>query len=133
MLGVRHPDQIGTVGDFSGDVRPTLDAGNTLRDLFAGNQQAYDEHDPTKILPSRPFPDLGIWLESGVDDTSAVEHQNQIAGLARAAGAQVCIGTMPGGHDFDVWKRSFQLTLPWFSGRLGLTPMPDPMPPECAG
>ena len=134
MLGLRHPDQIVAVGDYSGDLRPNLDPpGDALRDLFGGSQQAYDEHDPTKILPTQQFPGLGVWFESGVDDTVSPAAQNELAKLTRAAGIQTCVGEMPGGHDFDVWKRSFQLTLPWLSGRLGLTPMPDPLPQECTG
>ena len=132
VLSLRNPETIAAAGDYSGTEKPQLDNGDTLRDIFGGNQQAFDEHDPTKILPTEQFPDLGIWFESGVDDTSAVAAQNTVAGLARSAGIQVCIGTMPGGHDFTVWTRAFQLSLPWLSGRLGLTPMPDPLPAECA-
>jgi S-formylglutathione hydrolase FrmB len=133
MLGARHPDQIVAVGDFSGEVRPDVDNGNTLQDLFGGDQAAFDAYDPTKIIPTKQYPNMGIWFESGVDDAGSVAAQNQMAPIARAAGMQVCIGTMQGGHDFTVWTRSFQLTLPWFSGRLGLTPMPDPLPSECTG
>jgi S-formylglutathione hydrolase FrmB len=134
MLALRHPDQVVAVGDYSGDLRPELPPpGDALRDLFNGDQKAFDEHDPTKILPGKQFPNLGVWFESGVDDPVSPSAQNDLAKLTRAAGIQTCVGTMPGGHDFDVWKRSFQLTLPWLSGRLGLTPMPDPLPSECTG
>ena len=67
----------------------------------------------------------------GSTTPAAVAAQNQVAALTRAAGVQTCVGTMPGGHDFTVWTKSFQLSLPWLSGRLGLTPMPDPLPSEC--
>jgi S-formylglutathione hydrolase FrmB len=133
MLAVRHPDAIVAAGDYSGTTKPQLDSGDTLKELFGGDQQKFDSYDPTKIIPGKQFPNLGIWFEAGVDDTGAVAAQNEVAGLARTAGIDVCIGTMAGGHDFTVWTKSFALSLPWLSGRLGLTPTPDPLPAECTG
>ncbi len=131
VLSLRNPDKVVAAGDYSGTVKPQLDSGDTLREVFGGDQKAFDEHDPSKILLKEQFSNLGIWFESGVDDTSAIAAQNQVAALAHKAGIETCVGTMAGGHDFTTWSRSFAVSLPWLSGRLGLTPPPAPVPTEC--
>ncbi len=131
VLSLRHPDEVAAAGDYSGTDKPQLDKGDALQDLFGGDQAAFDAHDPRKILPQRQFPNLGIWFDAGADDSSAIAAQNTIAALARTAGIETCVGTVPGGHDFTVWEQTFERSLPWLSSRLGLTPPPDPYPSEC--
>jgi S-formylglutathione hydrolase FrmB len=132
MLTLRHPDVFTAFGDYSGLSAPELDPpGNALQDLFDGNQQAMDAHDPVKILQAQRFPKTSGWFEVGQSDTEPLADIQALVPEAQAAGIATCLLVRPGAHDFDFWTESLQNSLPWLAWRLGLTPPPTSTPATC--
>ncbi len=125
QLSLRHPDLFSTFGDYSGFSQPTLDPPkDALKEVFGGDQKAYDEHDPTKLLRGQRYPELSGWFEVGEQDPDPLEPTRAVAKQAAAAGIQTCTLIRPGGHDFGFWEQAFRNSLPFLSAKLGLTPMP---------
>jgi len=125
MLPLRHPELFATFGDYSGYSQPTLDPPKqALQEIFHGDQQAYDAHDPTKLLLTRQFPGLSGWFEVGEQDPDPLEPTRGVSKEAAAAGIATCTLIRPGGHDFGFWEDSFRHSLPFLSAKLGLTPLP---------
>jgi len=126
LLALRNPEVFTTFGDYSGYSQPTLDPPKeALKEIFKGDQAAYDAHDPTKILAGRQFPGLSGWFEVGEQDPDPLEPTRAVSKQAAAAGIATCTLIRPGGHDFGFWEDSFRHSLPFLSAKLGLTPMPS--------
>lgn len=125
MLTVRHPDLFSVFADYSGDAQPTLDPpANALKEVFGGDQKAYDAHDPTKLLPKRSFKGTAGWFEVGLQDPDPLPATKSVAQLAAAAGMQTCVLTRTGGHDFAFWVQAFANSLPWISVQLKIADPP---------
>lgn len=133
MLSLRHGDVFPTFADYSGTSQPTLDApGDALRDLFDGDRQAFDAHDPTVLLRTNRYPGLAGWFEVGEQDEQFRADVHRVAEEALRSGMATCVRTRPGGHDFAFWADAFRDSLPWLSARLGLTPVPPEAADVCA-
>lgn len=125
MLPLRHPDLFTVFASYSAEDQPTLDPpGNTLRDLFGGDQRAFDAYDPTKLLAARTYPGLAGWFETGGSDADTLAPIRAIVVQAQRAGIATCSLIRPGNHDFGFWSVALRNSLPWLSAHLGLTPMP---------
>ncbi|MCD2187922.1 alpha/beta hydrolase [Actinomycetospora soli] len=126
MLALRHPTMFHTFGDYAGLEGPRsgdTNAGvaDTVAQLFAGSQQAFDAHEPATILRSTRFPALGGWFEVGTADVDPAQAQAGLVPAARAAGIATCSVLVPGGgHTFDVFAAAFEGSLPWMASRLGI-------------
>jgi enterochelin esterase-like enzyme len=124
-LSLRHPDRFGAFGDYSGLAQPALDPpDDALGDLFGGDQQAMDAHDPTRILATARFPQLAGWFEVGADDSDPRAAIEAVSAQASEAGIATCVLVRPGGHDFGLWHQAFEDSLPWLSQHLGLVTGP---------
>lgn len=129
MLPVRHPDVFSVFGDYSGFSEPTLDPpGDALTDLFSGDQQQFDDYDPTKLIPKQTFPGVSGWFETGSEDPDPLDPTKLVAAQATKAGMTTCLVIRPGGHDFFFWEQAFRNSLPWMSWRLGIAPKPVELP-----
>jgi S-formylglutathione hydrolase FrmB len=125
MLTVRHPDLFSVFGDYSGDAQPVLDPpGNALKEVFGGDQKAYDAHDPTKLIPQKSFKGTAGWFEVGLQDPDPLPATQSVAKQAAAAGMQTCVLTRKGGHDFAFWVQAFANSLPWISMHLKIADPP---------
>jgi S-formylglutathione hydrolase FrmB len=136
MLSLRHPALYPTFGDYSGLTSPTVgeivQPDDTTRALFAGSKAAYAAHDPLALLGAGHYPKLAGWFEVGTADSAPLAAQRTLIPLARKAQITTCAVEIPGGgHDFDVWTKSFLDSLPWLSYRLGLTPAPADLSTTC--
>lgn len=131
MLALRHPDKFTAFGQYGGLVGPRRgdtndDTASILTGLFGGSQQAFAAHEPSTLLTTQRFVDLGGWFEVGADDPEPLAAAQQLVPLAEKAGIATCLVVVPGGgHTFDVWTAAFRDSLPWLSARVGLVP-PDP-------
>ncbi|HEY6531958.1 MAG TPA: alpha/beta hydrolase-fold protein [Acidimicrobiales bacterium] len=127
MLSLRHPQQFVVFGDYSGLSQPTLDPPDTaLADLFGGDQQTMDAHDPTKILAGAHLSGLAGWFEVGESDSQPLEATRAVATQATQAGITACLLVRSGGHDFAFWHQALENSLPWISTQLGLLAPPAP-------
>jgi S-formylglutathione hydrolase FrmB len=127
MLALRHPDLFPTFGDYGGLLGPRTgddnDIGTTVADLFAGDEQAFQAHEPRTLLSRRRYAGTAGWFEMGADDTLTRGSAQELAPLARAAGIETCFVVVPGfGHVGEVWRRALRDSLPWLAARTGLTP-----------
>lgn len=114
VVALRHPTVYGAFGDFSGDPRPNTGPWNTtLHDLFGGSLALSTEYNPYALLRTTHYPKLFAWFETGRHDAAyRVAGMQQLALLARRAGADVVLHTPPGSHTFYFWQQSLQAALP---------------------
>ena len=125
MLPLRHPDLFAVFASYSAESQPMLDPpANTLRDLFGGDQRAFDAYDPTKLLAARSYPGLAGWFETGGSDAETLAPTRAVVAQAQRAGIATCLLIRPGNHDYGFWSVALRNSLPWLSAHLGLTPMP---------
>src|ERR671912_205513 len=108
---LRHPDLFPTFGDYGGLLGPRTgddnDVGTTVADLFAGDEEAFQAHDPRTLLSRRRFAGTAGWFEMGAEDTLTRGSARELVPLARAAGVETCFVVVPGfGHVGEVWRRA---------------------------
>ncbi len=126
QMGLRHPDQFGVVGDFSGDDHPWVSGG--LARLFRGTTpdqllRAEQTYDPRALLAHWHAGNApAIVFASGASDPVLAKMQ-RLVGQAWRDHIQVTLDVFPGGHTFWLWDESFARTLPWIMEHLW---SPDP-------
>ena len=92
-----------------------------MRATFGGDEAAFRAVNPLDVLASRRFPDSAGFLVAGADDGSYRQQAHEIYAATRAAGMDVQLQELPGGHTWRVWAPGLQAALPWLAGRLELT------------
>jgi S-formylglutathione hydrolase FrmB len=134
VLALVHPTVYPTFASFSGFLAPQYhetDLADTVRILFGGSTEAFDRHDPLRLLAGADYHGSAGWFEVGDDDADPLAAAHQLQPAAARAGVATCIRVRPGGHDFDVWSRALSDAFPWLSWRLGLTAEPEHEPATC--
>jgi enterochelin esterase-like enzyme len=119
----KYPELWGNVLDVSGEEYPGADhAAGVLRDVFKGNQKAYDAQKPAVILAQRSYPDtVGIFTVS-TDDRTYMPAAKRVSAAARAAGIQVTYFEVPnGGHGIGALHGGFEEGFAVLYPRLGLS------------
>ncbi|TCN51252.1 S-formylglutathione hydrolase FrmB [Rhodococcus sp. SMB37] len=121
QLATLRPDVYPTFLDMSGQAEPTLgDRTSTIDEVFGGDGAAFDRIDPAYLLAHKRFPDSAGAFVVGADDSEYRPGVEQLAASARAAGMDVHLTELPGGHSYEVWSAGLEKELPWLSQRLGL-------------
>lgn len=122
------PDTYGTFLNFSGQSHPTVvDFKTTVKELFGGDIKAFRQVNAADVLgraaakKSRKYQGNAGWFISGERDGPSQRAQNMLAPLARRAGMQVKVTTVPGGHNYDVWRQAIKDTFDFAAARGGLT------------
>ncbi|MDQ6650352.1 MAG: esterase family protein [Actinomycetota bacterium] len=119
-LGLRHRDQISTILDMSGLVRPTHAGGMTAlfgrradldRVVAANTPEIY-----AKTLPAAP--DMHVWLDSGSGDDEVLPGLTAMNATLRARGIDSGLHLRPGAHTFAVWRPGLRDSLGWASARM---------------
>ncbi len=132
MLSIRHPDVFQTFLDYGGLLGPRSgddnSVGNTVANLFGGDDTAFTAHEPLTILERTRLTGMGAWFEVGTDDAGPLAAQRELVPVTRAAGITTCAVEIAGGeHTFDVWSAAFKQSLLWLAARLqGETEIPCP-------
>jgi enterochelin esterase-like enzyme len=119
----KYPELWGNVLDISGEEYPGADhAAGVLKDIFKGNQKAYDAQKPAVILAQHSYPDtVGIFTVS-TDDSAYKPGAQRIAAAARAAGIQVTYFEVPnGGHVIGALNGGLEEGAAVLFPRLGLS------------
>ncbi|MGI8677992.1 MAG: alpha/beta hydrolase [Jatrophihabitans sp.] len=121
MLALRHTGSYSAFGDLSGLAGPTVkDRGVpslTIKLLFSGSRQAYEQHEPLSLMRLHAYPSLGGWFECGAQDKATHAAQGLLSAAARRAGITVHATTIPGRHSWKVWGPAFRQMLPWLWAR----------------
>lgn len=122
QLASVRPDVYPTFLDISGQAEPTLgDRGRTVQEAFGGDAAAFSRNNPADLLAHNSYPGGAGAFVVGLDDREYRGGIERLADAARAAGMDVHLTELPGGHTFSLWSAALEKELPWLSRRLGLT------------
>lgn len=122
QMAVTAPQVYRTFLDLSGEAEPTLgDHAGTVAAAFGGNEAEFAAVNPLDVLAVRSFPDTAGYLVAGAQDTDYRPQAERVFGACRAAGMDVQLHVLPGGHTFEVWGPGLSGALPWLGDRLGIT------------
>jgi S-formylglutathione hydrolase FrmB/energy-converting hydrogenase Eha subunit A len=122
QLAVNAPDLFGVFVDVSGEDAPTLgDRATTIARAFGGDEAAYTAVNPLDVLAARSFPDTAGYLVAGRDDAQYRPQADRVLAACRAAGMDVSLTELPGGHTWQVWGPGLEGALPWLGTQLGIT------------
>ncbi|GAC1322260.1 MAG: hypothetical protein NVSMB13_00380 [Mycobacteriales bacterium] len=122
-LGLRHREQISTILDMSGLVRPTHAGGMTAlfgrradldRVVAANSPELY-----AKTLPATP--EMHVWLDSGTGDGEVLTGLTAMNATLRSRGLDSTLHLRPGAHTFAVWRPGLRESLAWAAGRMTAT------------
>jgi len=123
QMAVTAPEVYPTFVDISGEAEPTLgDRAATVQAAFGGDEAAFAAVNPLDVLAQRRFPDTAGYLVAGDQDTVYGPQAQRVFDACRAAGMDVQLHVLPGGHTFGVWGPGLEQALPWLATRLGITP-----------
>jgi S-formylglutathione hydrolase FrmB len=108
--------------DISGQEEPTLGSREkTVQKAFGGDAAAFAKVNPKDVMAHTKFPEnKGIFV-GGADDHTYTPQQRALYEEARAAGMDVTLEILPGGHSWQVWKAGLQNNVSWLAAQLGIT------------
>lgn len=108
----QHPDSYGTFLDYSGEFTPNDGQSHksTVKDFFNNDEELFKKRNPADILTgaannsSTDFEHLHGRFVAGTGDKSSQKDLTRLNTLATKVGIQSTYRTVPGGHDFRVWR-----------------------------
>lgn len=122
QLAVNAPEVYRTFLDISGEAEPSLgDHAATVAAAFGGDEAAFAAVNPLDVLAVRRFPDTAGYLVAGAQDGVYGPAAPRVLAACRAAGMDVALHVLPGGHTFEVWGPGLSGALPWLGARTGIT------------
>lgn len=123
MLTLRHPDVYNYFMDLGGELGPEDGPKqHTIDTLFDYSEAAWAAHQPSLLLASHHYDNIGGFFGDGDQDTLNVEDAiAQLSAESKKAGIQSITETIVGAHTFNVWAETFKDALPWLSNRVGAT------------
>ncbi|WP_022884927.1 alpha/beta hydrolase [Glaciibacter superstes] len=122
-FGSKYPDVWGNILDISGDAYAGAeDSDQVLKEIFGGDQAAYDAVKPVNILAAGSYPDTTAIFTVGADDGTFQPDAKAVSDAAAAAGMNTTYYEVPGGdHGVSALNggldKGFELLYP----RLGLS------------
>ncbi|MFE0460967.1 alpha/beta hydrolase [Kitasatospora sp. NPDC058965] len=122
QLGVNAPQVYGSLLDISGQDEPTLGSHQeTVDQAFGGDEAAFDAVDPLHVMARQRFPDTNAAFVAGKSDGEYGPQNQKVYQAALAAGMKATWSTVPGGHDWNVFRAGVSTQLPWLATATGLT------------
>lgn len=122
-----HPEAYGSFLNFSGEAEPTTGKhDDTVNRFFDGSEEAFQAENPATLLTDAAqnhdpkYSHIAGKFISGERDKEARSAQENLSNLAQAAGMDTTVGTVPGGHTFQVWRVAIADTLSWAAERGGI-------------
>jgi hypothetical protein len=99
-FAAKYPSTWGNVLDISGEEYPGAEEPEAnLREVFGGNQAAYDAVKPLNIMKQRTYPDMDAIFTASTDDPVYLDASRRLGAAAAAAGMTVTNYEVPnGGH-----------------------------------
>ena len=122
QLAVNFPDAYPTFIDIAGENQPTVSGGvqSLLDTYFGGDAAAFASQNALDVLKHRTFPDTAGIVVVGKDDDVYADQGRQVYKAAKAAGMDVQLQEVPGGHSWQVWQQGLAGNLDWLCRRLGI-------------
>lgn len=122
------PSSYGTFLDFSGQAHPVIkNLKNTIKELFHGDEVAFRKVNAADVLKraiaekSPKYQGIAGKFITGDADESGCQAQKMLAPLARKAGMEVTADTIPGGHNYEVWRQAMRESFDFAATRGGLS------------
>ena len=116
------PQAYPTFIDVSGERGPTITGGDPaiVKTYFGGDAAACAKVNPWDVLKTTKLPaSTGIIVVGGNDSVYRPQGEEVYQAL-KAAGAQVTLQTLPGGHTWSVWKPGVVNNLDWLMQQYGV-------------
>lgn len=122
QLATNFPDAYPTFIDIAGEAEPTVPQGESqlIKTYFGGDASRFKAQNALDLLAARSFPDSAGIVAVGVDDSVYEPQGQRVYDAAKAAGMDVSIQKLPGGHSWQVWKAGLANNLDWLCRRLGI-------------
>lgn len=121
QLAVNAPGVYGSFLDISGQQEPTLGShGRTVDEAFGGDEAAFDAVDPLHVMARQRFPDTAASFVVGAGDGEFGPQSQKVYQAASAAGMRAQFTSVPGGHDWNVFRAGLSGQLPWLARQTGL-------------
>lgn len=122
QLAVNFPAAFPTFIDIAGENEPTIPGGmqSLLDTYFGGDASAFAAQNALDILMQQSFPDTAGIVVVGKDDSVYNGEGREVYNAAKAAGMDVQLQELPGGHSWQVWKAGLVNNLDWLGHRLGI-------------
>ncbi|MBO0909337.1 alpha/beta hydrolase [Arthrobacter sunyaminii] len=122
QLAANYPDAYPTFIDIAGEAEPTVVQGRDflISTYFGGNESRFTAQNALDRLAAQPFPDSAGIVAVGADDSVYTPEGRQVYEAAKAAGMDVALQVLPGGHSWQVWKAGLANNLDWLCRRLGI-------------
>lgn len=122
QMAVTDPGRYPTFVSLSGEDEPrTGPRDQTVQAAFGGDSAAFTKVNPLDILASRQFPDTAGFIVVGDGDNEFRPQGERVYHACQAAGMDVQLHELPGGHSWQVWGPGLELALPWLGSRQHLT------------
>ncbi|GAA1984393.1 alpha/beta hydrolase [Kitasatospora viridis] len=122
QLAVNAPQVYGSFLDISGQDEPTLGSHQeTVDKAFGGDEAAFDAVDPLHVMARQRFPQTSASFVYGAGDGTYGPQTRTVHAAAVKAGMTTVIGSVPGGHDWGVFKAALAGQTPWIAKTTGLT------------
>lgn len=121
QLAANFPQAYPTFIDIAGEAGPSLPQGRDalVETYFDGDAAAFSDQNPWTgcgASPSRGRRELW-WWERMIPSSRRKE---AVSAAARAAGMDITLQELPGGHSWQVWKAGLANNLDWLGRRLGI-------------
>ena len=122
QLATNFPDQYPTFIDIAGETGPTIVQGQDalIKTYFGGDASRFTAQNALDRLAANSFPDSAGIVAVGINDTMYEPQGRQVYAAAKAAGMEVTLQELPGGHSWQVWQAGLANNLDWLGKRLGL-------------
>ena len=122
QLATNFPDTYPTFIDIAGESEPSVAQGtdSLINTYFGGDKSRFTAQNALDRLAAQSFPDSAGIIAVGADDSVYTPEGRQVYEAARAAGMQVTLQVLPGGHSWQVWQAGLANNLDWLGRRLGI-------------
>ncbi|WAP51931.1 alpha/beta hydrolase-fold protein [Arthrobacter sp. ATA002] len=122
QLAANFPQAYPTFIDIAGEAGPSLPQGRDalVETYFDGDAAAFSDQNPLDRLRRFSFPGSAGIVVVGADDPVFAPEGEAVSAAARAAGMDITLQELPGGHSWQVWKAGLANNLDWLGRRLGI-------------
>lgn len=124
QLAVAFPQAYPTFVDIAGEKEQTIPGGQShmIATYFGGDRAAFERSRPLQQITSgrvRLTGSAGLVVVGG-SDSPFKEQGQEVYQALKAAGVEVRLQILPGGHTWDVWRPGLVSNLDWLMRRFGV-------------